>query len=846
MLSVTEEGASLQQAIVQLQLMRPAPSLVLVCGDMGIYSRFIHGLIANSQTFYWVMSCFPFGRELQGSVKGSQLAYNFLEPMPWPPLQQIEAVDQAMAEIQEAIAQTIPGLSLASLTSQQPNLNMQMLALRAAVQMLYQAVYKGMTSWFLYQTSTVGVLQPDGANTSLQDGGIDYLVTALKTPLKISSFTHDTYFTYFGQRNFDQQGHVIASRYETGLRQFIPLANISEISKRDPVKIKGSWRYNHARHLFREFSFDETLEPNRLDFLSNKLIYTYPCPAGCVVVGLDCSACPPGFFRQASGVGCAPCPANASVFYNFWAGPQCFPCPHGSRCDRPDEAPVALPGYLLLADPAAKNLGGRGLLGGAWDLSRWYELKAQTFWIVEECFPQTACAGQNQCAQFHYGDKCSICSPGSSKFEGYFCRVDCAECPQVAALVFQTLVLAAFQVISILLLSLAIRDSAWNVHSISGPVVIALLRALLIHAITVPSLSFYSLYLMQCDGTQLYKQRDMACPDLVNLGNGYVLFHIIVMQLVTKSIALSLGLLHIWVIFLLTALESRVGLVLNMNSRPSSRFTLRLSRLTRCFASSYSMLVQRKSGGQLVFDARHIPKRFRMVFMQGVASAVNFILHRNSILRIVDVRNMVPQATQGLNAAYARSLFKGEVDEPDEAFAAILGSELIAAYELVSAIEDMCSGYFSSPGRKEKDRAASDPLDDADEDLISKMEKEGFGTQGTMPLATPKKATVFALRRQTAKDRFDKRLFEKAQADCLKAVESILPKVEQLQRQLTEMWLVSDNDHDRLVPAFIDKVESLCSLLKEVKGFFNDERDSWRTAFGIEQKDMKSMDLGEG
>ena len=26
-------------------------------------------------------------------------------------------------------------------------------------------------------------------------------------------------------------------------------------------------------------------------------------------------------------------------------------------------------GYLLLADPAAKNLGGRGLLGGAWDLS---------------------------------------------------------------------------------------------------------------------------------------------------------------------------------------------------------------------------------------------------------------------------------------------------------------------------------------------------------------------------------------------------------------------------------------------------------------------------------------------
>lgn len=154
-----------------------------------------------------------------------------------------------MAEIQEAIAQTIPGLSLASLTSQQPNLNMQMLALRAAVaqlfnlslfrnrkllneatsvvfsfrtgiralcsskvQMLYQAVYKGMTSWFLYQTSTVGVLQPDGANTSLQDGGIDYLVTALKTPLKISSFTHDTYFTYFGQRNFDQQGHVIASR----------------------------------------------------------------------------------------------------------------------------------------------------------------------------------------------------------------------------------------------------------------------------------------------------------------------------------------------------------------------------------------------------------------------------------------------------------------------------------------------------------------------------------------------------------------------------------------------------------------------------------------------------------
>ena len=78
------------------------------------------------------------------------------------------------------------------------------------VQILHQTALKALASFFLYETSSVGVtLAETLANMSMEDSGIDYLVTDLKRhmPGFIPSSSDDVhYLTYFGELTFDHLG----------------------------------------------------------------------------------------------------------------------------------------------------------------------------------------------------------------------------------------------------------------------------------------------------------------------------------------------------------------------------------------------------------------------------------------------------------------------------------------------------------------------------------------------------------------------------------------------------------------------------------------------------------------
>eukprot|EP00435_Cladocopium_sp_Y103_P047129 s356_g13.t1 len=85
-------------SLISLMLIRPKPSVILICSDLETYSRFIHGLTAMHITFEWVVSCIPFGAQLQTKVQGSRLIWNFLEPTPWPSSLRMLRNDQVLID----------------------------------------------------------------------------------------------------------------------------------------------------------------------------------------------------------------------------------------------------------------------------------------------------------------------------------------------------------------------------------------------------------------------------------------------------------------------------------------------------------------------------------------------------------------------------------------------------------------------------------------------------------------------------------------------------------------------------------------------------------------------------
>ncbi|CAL1166154.1 unnamed protein product [Cladocopium goreaui] len=70
-LPVINADPGVHNALINLMLTRPKPSVILICSELETYSRFIHGLTAMHITFEWIVSCIPFGAQLQTKVPGS-------------------------------------------------------------------------------------------------------------------------------------------------------------------------------------------------------------------------------------------------------------------------------------------------------------------------------------------------------------------------------------------------------------------------------------------------------------------------------------------------------------------------------------------------------------------------------------------------------------------------------------------------------------------------------------------------------------------------------------------------------------------------------------------------------
>lgn len=115
--------------------------------------------------------------------------------------------------------------------------------------------------------------------------------------------------------------------------------------------------------------------------------------------------------------------------------------------------------------------------------------------------------------------------------------------------------------------------------------------------------------------------------------------------------------------------------------------------------------------------------RFRGMFMNGVTAALSYILSKNLVLRMADVRNMVAKAVdkvaearrvhtmRRLNVVAGQKSFSEETDNDflvplwpwffwlrAKAAEAFLESDLIASFELVSTVEDMCDGNLEVQG----------------------------------------------------------------------------------------------------------------------------------------------------
>lgn len=78
-----------------------------------------------------VISCFPFGRDLQASNRGTMLTYNFVEAFPWPSLASSVAQEK---DVTDALLLNggVAFKNLSSLVAEMPGISIQMLKLRSA------------------------------------------------------------------------------------------------------------------------------------------------------------------------------------------------------------------------------------------------------------------------------------------------------------------------------------------------------------------------------------------------------------------------------------------------------------------------------------------------------------------------------------------------------------------------------------------------------------------------------------------------------------------------------------------------------------------------------------------
>lgn len=299
-------------------------------------------------------------------------------------------------------------------------------------------------------------------------------------------------------------------------------------------------------------------------------------------------------------------------------------------------------------------------------------------------------------------------------------------------------------------------------------------------------------------------------------------------SMICRATLLSLSLAHLLLATTMALIENRVALVVNTRllSAPADGWTVRLSRMVQGFGSFHSMRVYScGTGSQLIFDARSVPQKHRKILLHGVTSTVNYILYRSTTLRLTEVRDMVSQAVEQilvarksqvmsrLNVKLARR--KGELtQEDDQAVEALLQSDLIAPHELVSTVEDMCSGDFLYRQGTKKNSTVAESEDEEEPKTPEKI-----------PHRTKKAVATATATKKSGKPKHLRKKFHEAQVECAQSTAKLLVDAECINRRLGQIWMIS-TENSKLIPAYLGKAETLHSRLQRLHDFLGEERDA--------------------
>ncbi|CAE7618740.1 unnamed protein product [Symbiodinium natans] len=433
--------------LARLQHMHPSPQVVLLCADLSIYTSFINAMITMQAAFHWVISAFPFDRELLSVVPAYTLFHNVLQSAPWPTMTYLK---------EHAQERSVCGSNHGKEELLQDGIWVQELYLASAGQLLDSVI----CSSFERTRGLFHVVEQEAPTADLPqiDSKVFFLYYLRYGP--DPDGPKGGFITSLGQVSFGERGSRIQiGRGDVSSWRHETLPAFGALS--ETMSARDSWLYSQARYSISAVRSIETVLSPQLWPLGRKVLGTYPCPIGCRATNAySCTACPPGYYRPLGETGCVPCTQLASdVFQDSWAGAMCFKCPLGAYCDpsRPAQEPVALPGYYRVENSSYMASFGKWSVEAACssnsgladlhanEMSSWLEAKKNHRWLFQRCLPVSACLGNNLCFETNRGAGCASCNLAvevrSSMFNtllrSYFAYSSCHKCPATWGLVLQ-------------------------------------------------------------------------------------------------------------------------------------------------------------------------------------------------------------------------------------------------------------------------------------------------------------------------------------------------------------------------------------------------------------------------
>lgn len=450
-------------AVSSLVRLKPGPSMVLVCSDLGFYKGFLRASMMLTPDHGTVMSCLPFGSLLE-NVRGFELNFRSLEPQPWPSYRQLSSF-----KIQQPLAD-LASLRLSFNEVYQQHLLQngsfptELLFLYSAWQVIEKTAMTLAGSILQYS-----FLKQRGRRDSLQE-----LASTL-------------FSTYLGGVSFER-GQRKLQRTDVATRQAVPLTVTSSGSMSNVLAGLApnvSWTLKMVKFLPSSVRIADVFEP--ILAVSNQLNINawYPCPEGCVVHKTGCRACPPGTYRSPNQRECQPCLSGS--YQDNYAASKCFMCPKGVSCNVTG-ALLAKPGYFAVKaqesiyaawnGPEACSIepgGGLATLHPN-DIGSWSHSKNEALWTVHQCEPKSVCLGENVCSASQVGFRCHDCQTGYSRILSH--GDTCVACLDFTPLLWRCVAFAMLQVFVALLLAATSQKDVAELDCLLSPILLSLLVAL--------------------------------------------------------------------------------------------------------------------------------------------------------------------------------------------------------------------------------------------------------------------------------------------------------------------------------------------------------------------------------